>query len=139
MFAIYTIIANLIAVCIESIRIKSAFGKVANINKFVTYTIGYITFGLTLAFTYADYYYYTPNVWQILLFALFFISVRGVIYDPILNLLTGKKIDYVSTSTNSIIDQIERLGLKWSFYTQRIVYLIISIITGLVLSNILYT
>lgn len=139
MFAIYTIIANLIAVCIESIRIKSAFGKVANINKFVTYTIGYIMFGLTLAFTYADYYYYTPNVWQILLFALFFISVRGVIYDPILNLLTGKKIDYVSTSTNSIIDQIERLGLKWSFYTQRIVYMTISIITGLILSKILYT
>jgi hypothetical protein len=129
MFAIYTILANLIAVCIESIRIKSAFGKVANINKFVTYTIGYITFGLTLAFTYADYYYYTPNVWQILLFALFFISVRGVIYDPILNLLTGKKIDYVSTSTNSIIDQLERLGLKWSFYTERIFYLVISVLS----------
>jgi hypothetical protein len=50
--------------------------------------------------------------------------------------LRDKEIDYISTTTNSLIDFIERTGLKWGFWTERLVYLIGAIVSGMVYQNL---
>lgn len=130
MFAIYTILAIILSVIIESVRIRSSYGKVQNVNKVVTFTIGAALFGVCMALIYTDYYY-TPSVIEVALYALFYASVRGVLYDPILNVLTGKPLAYVSTNTNSVIDWFERVGLELGFWQQRLLYLSLTIITGI--------
>lgn len=130
MFALYTIAAIVTSALIESIRIRLSYGKVQNVNKVITFTLGAFLFGVCLALIYTDYYY-TPGIIEIGLYTLFYASVRGVLYDPLLNVWTGKKLDYVSTNTNSVIDWIERIGLKWGFWTERLIYLLLTIITGL--------
>jgi hypothetical protein len=130
MFILYTIVAVVTSTLIESVRINTSYGKVENINKMVTFTIGAILFGVCLALIYTDYYY-TPNVIEVGLYALFYASVRGVFYDGLLNILTKKPLTYTSTKTNSIIDWIERVGLKWGFWTERIVYLTLSVASAL--------
>jgi hypothetical protein len=57
--------------------------------------------------------------------------LRVGFYDFSLNLFRGKKIDYTSSTTNSIIDQIEKLDFDFTFWHERFFYLISSIITGL--------
>jgi hypothetical protein len=131
MFALYTIAATLLSVLIESIRIRISYGKVQNVNKVVSFIIGATLFSFCLVLIYTDYYY-TPNPIEVGLYTLFYASVRGVLYDPLLNLWTGKKLDYVSTNTNSVVDWIERIGLKWGFWTERLVYLSLAITTGLI-------
>jgi hypothetical protein len=120
----------MLSILIESIRIRISYGKVQNVNKVVSFTIGAVLFGVCLALIYTNYYY-TPNPIEVGLYALFYSSVRGVLYDPLLNLWTGKELNYVSTNTNSVIDWIERIGLKWGFWTERLIYLLLTIITGL--------
>ncbi len=88
-------------------------------------------FGINLALIHKDSYYNTPEILEVLVLGIFYASVRGVLYDPILNILRGRSINYISTTTNSIIDFIERVGLKWSFWTERLVYLFIAMLTGL--------
>lgn len=135
MFAIYTISAVILSILIESIRIRVSYGKVQNVNKVITFIIGVTLFSVCLALIYTDYYY-TPNPIEVGLYALFYASVRGVLYDPLLNLWTDKELDYVSTNTNSVIDWIERIGLKWGFWTERLIYLLLTIITGLLYAAI---
>jgi len=131
MFVLYTVIAVIASVLIEAARIKAAQGKVANINKLVTYTIGVLLFGVSLAFTYSNSYYITPGILEVLVLGVFYVAVRGVLYDPILNVLRGKSINYTSTTTNSIIDFIERVGLKWGlFWTERLIYLLLATISA---------
>jgi len=137
LFVLYTITAVLLSILIESVRIRVSYGKVQNINKVVSFTIGAALFGVCLALIYTDYYY-TPGLIEVALYGLFYASVRGTLYDPLLNLWTGKELEYVSTNTNSIVDWIERVGLKIGFWTERIVYFVISIATGL-LYIIFYT
>ena len=135
MFVIYTIAAIVLSVLIESIRIRVSYGKIENINKVVSFTIGAALFGVCLALIYTDYYY-TPNPLEVGLYGIFYASIRGVLYDPLLNLWTDKELDYVSTKTNSVIDWIERVGLKWGFWTERFVYLLLAILTGLLYATI---
>ena len=135
MFVIYTIAAIVLSVLIESIRIRVSYGKIENINKVVSFTIGTALFGVCLALIYTDYYY-TPNPLEVGLYGIFYASIRGVLYDPLLNLWTDKELDYVSTKTNSVIDWIERVGLKWGFWTERFVYLLLAILTGLLYATI---
>lgn len=130
MFILYTILANILSSLIESIRIKLTYGKVENLNKVVSFLIGATLFGFCLALIYNDYYY-TPNFIEIVLYSLFYVSVRGVFYDPLLNLFRGKKIDYTSSTTNSIIDKIEKRDFDFTFWHERFFYLISSIITSL--------
>lgn len=132
MFVLYTVIAVVISVLIEAARIFFAYGQVENINKIVTYTIGATLFGINLACIYANSYYNTPGVFEILVLGVFYAAVRGVLYDPTLNILRGRSINYTSTTTNSIVDFIERVGLKWGFWTERLVYLLIAVLTGLI-------
>jgi hypothetical protein len=135
LFVIYTIAAIVLSVLIESIRIRVSYGKIENINKVVSFTIGTALFGVCLALIYTDYYY-TPNPLEVGLYGIFYASIRGVLYDPLLNLWTDKELDYVSTKTNSVIDWIERVGLKWGFWTERFVYLLLAILTGLLYATI---
>jgi hypothetical protein len=131
MFVLYTVIAVIITTLIETARIFFAYGQVENINKIVTYTIGATLFGINLACIYANSYYNTPGVFEILVLGVFYAAVRGVLYDPILNVARGKNINYTSITTNSVVDFIERVGLKWGFWTERLVYLLIAVLTGL--------
>lgn len=135
MFVIYTIAAIVLSVLIESVRIRVSYGKIENINKVVSFTIGAALFGVCLALIYTDYYY-TPNPLEVGLYGLFYASVRGALYDPLLNLWTDKELDYVSTETNSVVDWIERVGLKWGFWTERLIYLSLTILTGLLYATI---
>jgi hypothetical protein len=135
LFVIYTIAAIVLSVLIESIRIRVSYGKIENINKVVSFTIGAALFGVCLALIYTDYYY-TPNPLEVGLYGIFYASIRGVLYDPLLNLWTDKELDYVSTETNSVIDWIERRGLKWGFWTERLIYLSLAILTGLLYATI---
>jgi hypothetical protein len=132
MFVLYTVIAVIVSVLIEAARIKITYGKVANINKVVTFTVGALLFGINLALIYKDSYYNTPGVFEIAILGTFYAAVRGVLYDPIFNILRGKSINYRSTTTNSIVDFIERVGLKWGFWTERFIYLLIAVLTGLI-------
>jgi len=131
MFVLYTVIAVVISVLIETVRIKASHGEVANINKVVTFTVGALLFGINLALIYKDSYYNTPGVFEIATLGTFYAAVRGVLYDLILNIARGKSIKYTSTTTNSIVDFIERVGLKWSFWTERLAYLLLATISGL--------
>ncbi len=132
MFVLYTVIAVVVSVLIEAARIKATYGKVANINKVVTFTISAALFGIVLALVYGHQYYNTPGVFEILVLGVFYAAVRGVLYDPMLNVARGGHIDYVSPKTNSIIDFIERVGLKWGFWTERLVYLFTALISAFI-------
>lgn len=130
MFIVYTIAAIIVSVLIETIRIRVSYGKVQNISKVVSFTIGAALFGVCLALIYTNYYY-TPGLIEVGLYGLFYACVRGILYDPLLNLGTNKKLNYVSINTNSVIDWIERIGLKWGFWTERLIYLFLTILIGL--------
>ena len=110
------ILFTVIAAHIDSIRIKKS--KKANINHFYSVVIGFAFFLIT-GFLF--------NVkWG--LFALICVGIRGVFYDPILNLFRGLKIDYTSKTTTSLTDKF-----LTDFWTERVVYGV-----GLILFIILY-
>ena len=62
------------------------------------------------------------------LFALVCVGIRGVFYDPSLNLFRGLSIDYTSKTTTSLTDKF-----LTDFWTERVVYGV-----GLLLFIILY-
>jgi hypothetical protein len=137
MFIVYTILAVILSSVIEAGRIKLAYGKTQNVNKVVSVTIGAALFGVCLALIYGGDYYYTPDFFEILIYSIFYVSVRGILYDPILNLLRGKEINYTSLTTNSLTDFIERVGFNWDFWNERLVYTLVGLCSGL-LYHILY-
>jgi hypothetical protein len=128
MTLIYPIFATIISAIIEAIRINLSKGKVYNINKLWTYTIGFCMLGACLALS-VDYY---DEIWpqDVFCYIIYFAFVRGVIYDPLLNMLRGLKIDYISKTTNSIIDKA--VGNRVNFWVLRIIYLVIALISGFV-------
>jgi len=125
----YPILSGIIAAFIEWVRIKLSFGRVSNVNKLWTYTIGVIFFAASLSLSVN--YYDDISPLYVLCYALHFASVRGVIYDPLLNLLRGLPIDYKSKTTNSVIDAM--IGNKMSFILYRSIYLGIATFTYLLL------
>jgi hypothetical protein len=129
MILLYPILSAILSTCIEWLRIRLSYGKVSNVNKLWTYTIGVILFAASLSLS-VDYYDDISPLY-VLCYAMHFASVRGVIYDPLLNLLRGLPIDYKSETTNSIIDIM--IGNKLSFILYRSIYLSIAIITYLLL------
>jgi hypothetical protein len=128
MTLIYPICAVIISALIEGLRINLSKGRVYNINKFWTYTIGFCMFGACLAFS-LDYY---DEVWpqDVMCYMIYFASARGVIYDPLLNVLRGLSVDYKSKTTNSIIDR--KIGNRVNFWVLRIIYLAIAVISGII-------
>jgi hypothetical protein len=126
MTLIYPIFAAIISALIEGLRINISKGKVVNVNKLWTYTIGFCMFGFCLALS-VGYY---DEIWplDVACYAIYFASARGVIYDPLLNVLRGLSVDYTSKTTNSIIDRA--VGNRVNFWLLRIIYLVIAIIFG---------
>ena len=123
---ILPIISAILCAVIEYIRIKVAHGKVANISKFLSVTIAFVFFGFCLALS-VDYYdYILPH--HVLFYGLYFVGCRGLIYDVVLNLLRGLKYNYISNTTNSLIDRI--FTNKYSFIVIKFAYLLIMIIFG---------
>ena len=125
---IYCIFAAIISALIEALRIKLSKGKVDNINKLWTYTIGFCMFGVCLALS-VGYY---DEIWplDVACYAIYFASVRGVVYDPLLNVLRGLSVGYTSKTTNSIIDRT--VGNRVNFWVLRIIYLAFALISGII-------
>ena len=110
------LLLTVIAAHIDAIRIKNS--KKANINHAYSVVIGFAFF-LIVGFLF--------NV-KWFLFAFICIGIRGVFYDPALNLFRGLKLDYTSRTTTSLTDKF-----LTDFWTERIVYTV-----GLVIFLILY-
>ncbi len=128
MTLIYPIFAAIISALIEGLRINLSKGYVENINKLWTYTIGFCMFGFCLGLS-VDYYDEILPL-DVLCYIIYFASVRGVIYDPLLNILRGLSVSYTSKSTNSIIDRV--VGNRVNFWVLRIIYFVISLLSGIV-------
>lgn len=110
---IYNIIASLTAAGIEAWRIDAAHGRVKNINKWVTYFI---------ALVFMIPCFYEESV-------LNYIFIRGVVYEPFLNILRHKHPLYYSLTTNSKIDILmNKFGIRPLH--KIIVCLILSILTA---------
>ena len=116
MEALTYILFTVIAAHIDAIRIKKS--KKANINHAYSVAIGFAFF-IIVGFL--------LNV-KWILFGLICIGIRGVFYDPALNLFRGLPIDYTSKTTTSLTDKF-----LTDFWTERIVYG-----AGLLLFIILY-
>jgi hypothetical protein len=128
MTLIYPILAAIISALIEGLRINLSKGKVVNINKLWTYTIGFCMFGVCIALS-VDYY---DEIWpqDVFCYVVYFALVRGVIYDPLLNVLRGLSVDYKSKTTNSIIDRA--VGNRVNFWILRIIYFAFALISGII-------
>jgi hypothetical protein len=106
---------TLLLAVIETLRIDAVKGKVANVKKVWSVT------GAVVAFIVLVCIFHT---WSLLIIPLGIacIGIRGVFYDPTLNLCLGRYIDAESIKTNSKVDGIERKR-KINFWTQRAMYL----------------
>jgi len=124
-FLFYALLTVVFAAGIEWIRWKSSYGKVANLNKTWTKVIAVALFAAAVLII-------EMNVWwHIVIYGLGCIGVRGMVYDPALNLYFGRYIDDESETTNSKTDDRERkLGL--SFWGQRSAYFAWTVLMGLI-------
>jgi hypothetical protein len=123
---IFPIISAVLCAGIEYLRIKLAHGKVYNINKLWTINIGVVFFVISLASSVSYYDDIMPD--DVLFYILYYVGCRGLIYDVVLNLLRGLKYNYISHTTNSLIDRI--FTNKYSFIVIKFAYLLIMIIFG---------
>lgn len=117
LFLLYYTLATLILVIVDRVRIRFATAqKRVNIRKWVSWSLGVVA-GVGCWWI-AD----TP-VW--LSCAAIAVGVRYAIYDPLLNLANGQKIDHQSTTTNSTTDQAENL-IGLSFWAQRLIGVVLA-------------
>lgn len=123
---ILPVCAAIICAVIESVRIHFSYGEVDNINKLWTITIGVILFVVCLALSVSYYDDIMPG--DVMCYLLYYVGWRGMMYDITLNLLRGLPFNYVSNTTNSIIDRIFVRGLH--FLVPKFVYLLIVVIFG---------
>jgi hypothetical protein len=72
--------------------------------------------------------------WWLYAWPVFFLILCNVriIFDPALNLMRGKRINYVSPNPKSIVDKLEKKLFGLDFYTPRLIYILISIICNCV-------
>ena len=111
------IVLTFFAALIDDIRISETWGKVKNINHKLSILVGVLFAVIVLVL-------FNPIKWQ--LFLLMCICIRGVFYDPFLNLMMGLVIDYTSETTDSITDQF----LK-DFWVERLAYFVFFIALSL--------
>jgi hypothetical protein len=105
---------------IEWFRWKQEYGKKVNLDKW--FTLG-VAFTAWLIMVWAMGLF----SWPVLVFGVCCVCIRGVFYDPSLNIFFGRYIDNVSETTNSKTDQWERKK-KISFWMQRVLYLLAAIV-----------
>jgi hypothetical protein len=111
------IVLTFFAALIDDIRISGTWGKVKNINHKLSVLVGVLFAVIVLVL-------FNPAKW--VLFLLMCICIRGVFYDPFLNLLRGLEIDYTSETTDSVTDQF----LK-DFWVERLAYFVFFIALSL--------
>lgn len=103
---------------IESIRIKAVHGKVLNVKK--VWSVA----GAVAAFVLLVIIFKQWNLF-IICIGLSCIGIRGVFYDPSLNIFLGRYLDQDGDTSNSKTDRAERKR-KISFWMQRLLYLILA-------------
>lgn len=111
LFYFLPFIAAIILAFIEAYRIRRNLG-IPNIDKRWTYFYMFIAyvFCIILSVGYHDNFSFLKAG----VYLLYYAGVRGLIYNPLLNLLRGLKFDYYSKTTNSIIDQL--FGSFWRVF-----------------------
>lgn len=119
----WSLICMLILPLIEWFRWKKEYGKKVNLDKWFTKGVA---FAAWLLFIWATGLF----SWAVLVFAVCCACIRGVFYDPALNIFFGRYIDNVSETTNSKTDQWERKK-KISFWWQRALYLLAAVAFGI--------
>lgn len=119
----FILIAALLLPFIEWCRYKNEYGKKPNLDKRVTTAIAVVCF-LLLCWAFRLFQ------WPVIFFALSCLGIRGVFYDPALNLFFGRYIDEISTTTNSWIDHREQ-QMKISFWMQRFLYAGVAVVFGI--------
>lgn len=121
-YLIYSIACMLLLPFIEWLRYKNEYGKKANLDKWGSIAIAAVVWLLQV-------WAMDMFQWAVVLFAICCICIRGVFYDPALNLFLGRYIDQESRTTNSKTDQWERRK-KISFWWQRALYLLAAVAFG---------
>jgi hypothetical protein len=74
----------------------------------------------------AALYLFAVLVWSVIfgwLYAPLLILQRGVVFSPALNLFRRLPINYISSSTTSVIDRIEMWLFKTNWYKREVYYL----------------
>ena len=117
-------LSAILAAFIEWLRIANKLGKVANVSKFVSVKIAVILFIVSLALS-VDYYS-VVNPGDVLVYALYYIGCRGLLYDVCLNLFRGLPFDYFSETTNSFTDNLSRnFGGFWALRLLSVLFVVI--------------
>jgi hypothetical protein len=124
---LYSVISTILCALIDRMRIGMTEGTTLNISK--SWTVFY---GGLLCFVGYCIFHNNPQTFVefiigLITYCISFAAIRGVVYDPSLNLMRGKKIDYESTTTNSKLDKKE-IDLNLTFWKQRASYLILAVI-----------
>jgi hypothetical protein len=119
------ICAAILCAAIEWVRITISHGKVKNINKIITWSVGVIMFAVCLSII-LDYYD-DASFFGVLFYGLYYASARGVMYDICLNKFRGLRWSYKSETTNSVLDKLYNSAVP--FWLIRIVYVIILLIS----------
>lgn len=114
---IYTGFTILLAF-IEKLRIKAKWGEVLNIKHSISGAGAIVAFLITVAIF---------NQWNLYTICLGIScwGIRGVFYDPILNLFRGQYIDYESPTSDSKTDFFEH-NRHLGFWVQRLLYLLLA-------------
>jgi hypothetical protein len=119
-YIIWSLVSILLLPAIERWRFNASYGKVVNLNKKITVAIAIAAWLIMCGFL-------GLYEWAVIFFALACFGIRGMFYDPSLNLFLGRYIDAESETTNSKTDKAER-KLNIGFWWQRLIYLGIAVV-----------
>lgn len=111
-----SIIVLAVCVLVEYFRIKDVYGKKVNIRKLWT---NILFIGLLVPVYLLGGIQSVVNT----------ILIRAIFYDILLNVITGKDWNYISTTTNSFIDKLEdkilkKIKIHNKFLFEKVLYLL---------------
>jgi len=124
----YSIIVILLA-AIDMLRMKRTWGKVNNINHWLSYllaAIGIIALWLTI--------HGWAITWAAIPFIVGCVALRGMLFDPALNLLVNRfiihrAIDYISPKSNALNEsRLTKIPFWWRRFGYSALFLIVLII-----------
>jgi hypothetical protein len=109
---IYLWLAISVIICagIDAWRRKRVYGKVYNINHWVSYALAVLSMaGIWIA--YNGFHFLT---WRLVTFILTGVFIRGVLFDIALNLFCRERLDKQSTTSNSLNDsRLTKIPFWW--------------------------
>lgn len=110
-----TWLAVILYTTIEWLRIKASWGKVPNINHWISFFIAFTFFALLVL------WFEVWKSWTLCFYIIYFVAARGVGYEPLLNLMLGRSLSNEGSTSNNKTDRAER-WLKLDFVEQRVLY-----------------